>query len=352
MADFLLRIEDVARLTGLEESLLRFYESEYPAELPEKIVQGGAFFFDPASVAAFAAIHARRRAGKDNQQKQVDRFARVIAVTSGKGGVGKTNLALNLAIELQRLGKMTVVLDADMGLANVHLLAGIAPRYSLRDLLAGQVGMAEIIEAGPEGIGIIAGGSGILAMADSGPLDRSRIIESLIQLEKAADIILVDTGAGMGRGVRDFLMAADEILFVITPDITSLADAYGLLKALHQENLPPLPLHLVVNMVQNLKQAAEVSQRFTGCARDFLGREIGDAGYVMRDTTVSQATARRIPYSVFRPEARVSKNSRAIAHTLLQKELPQAAAGSSFGRYLNLIREARQRLRQPAQERA
>jgi flagellar biosynthesis protein FlhG len=352
MADFLLRIEDVVRLTGLEESLLRFYESEYPAELPDKVMLGGAFYFDPASVAAFRAIHARRQEGEGRRQQTPERFARVIAVTSGKGGVGKTNLALNLAIELQRLGKMTVVLDADMGLANVHLLAGIMPRYSLTDLLAGQVEMADIIEAGPEGIGIIAGGSGILAMADSGPRERSRIIESLVHLEKAADIILVDTGAGMGRGVRDFLMAADELLFVITPDITALADAYGLLKALHQEKLPAVPIHLVVNMVQNLKQAAEVSLRFTGCARDFLGRAISDAGYVMRDTAVSQATARRTPYSVYRPEARVSKNSRAIAQALLQKEAARTAASSSFGRYLNLIREAGLRQRLPAQERA
>lgn len=344
MPDHLLNIEDIVRLTGLEESLIRFYESEYPTELPKKILLGGALFFDPACVAAFTGIHAKQQAAMSGQKSAQERFARVIAVTSGKGGVGKTNLALNLAIEFQRLGKMSVVLDADMGLANVHLLAGMTPRHSLTDLLSGRVEMSELVEAGPEGIGIIAGGSGILAMADSRQQDRCRIIESLVQLERAAEIILVDTGAGMGRSVRDFLQAADEILFVITPDITSLTDAYGLLKALHKENLPNLPIYLVVNMVQSLKQAANVSLRFAGCAREFLGRDITDAGYILKDTTVSQATARRTPHSIYRPNARVSKNTRTIAGNLLNKEQKQSAGSSSFSRYLNLIKNAQQQM--------
>ncbi|MBI5557573.1 MAG: P-loop NTPase [Deltaproteobacteria bacterium] len=343
MSGQLLNIEDLVRLTGLEESLIRYYESEYPAELPAKILLGGTLFFDPASVAALAAMHAKQLSGggaKPDGAKE--RFARVIAVTSGKGGVGKSNLALNLAVEFQRLGRMSVVLDADMGLANIHLLAGLSPRYSLMDLVRGKADLAELVEAGPEGIGIIAGGSGILAMADSGQHDRYLILDALAQLERAAEIILVDTGAGMGRGVRDFLQAADEILIVITPDITSLADAYGLLKALHQENLPPRPIHLVVNMVQTLKQAADVSLRFTGCAREFLGREVANAGYVLRDVTVSQATARRIPYSLYRPQARVSTNTRTIARNLLKSELNHYAGSSSFSRYLNFIKDAQQ----------
>ncbi|RJX28169.1 MAG: MinD/ParA family protein [Desulfurivibrio sp.] len=352
MPDQLLTIEDVVRLTGLEESLIRYYESEYPAELPEKILLGGALFFEPASIAFFAAIHARRQGAARGEHNSRERFARVLAITSGKGGVGKTNLALNLAIEFQRLGKMSVVLDADMGLANVHLLAGASPRHSLTDLLAGQVELAELVEAGPEGIGIIAGGSGILAMADSRRQDRYRITQSLVQLEKAAEIILVDTGAGMGRSVRDFLQAADEILFVITPDITSLTDAYGLLKALHQEKLPDLTIHLVVNMVQTLKQAADVSLRFASCAREFLGREIIDAGYILKDATVSQATARRTPYTIYRPDSRVSRNTRAIAANLLKNQPGQTAASSAFGRYLKLIRNGQAQLPQPRRKSA
>lgn len=333
-----LNIEEIVRRTGLEESLLRFYESEYPDEFPKKILRGGTLFFDPASILIFRDIHERHQSGEKKKPGQTERYARVIAVTSGKGGVGKTNIALNLAIELQHQGKMSVVLDADLGLANVHLLSGITPRHSLMDLIQNKTDIADLIEAGPEGIGVVAGGNGILAMADSHRHDRYRIIESLVELEKAADIILVDTGAGMGQGVRDFLIAADEIIFVITPDITSLADAYGLLKALHKERMEARPIHLVVNMVQTLKQAANVSVRFTSCAREFLGREINNAGYILRDNTVSLATARQTPYTVYRPMSRVSKNTRSVAQHLLKEEIPSKPGNSAFSRYMNLIR--------------
>ena len=338
----LLTIDDIARQTGLEESLLRFYESECAEELPKKILRGDTLFFDKASVAVFNSIHSKYQAKKHQQQQPQEHYGRVIAVTSGKGGVGKTNIALALTIEFQRQGKMSVVLDADMGLANVHLLTGITPQHDLMDLIKGQVEMSELIEAGPEGIGIIAGGNGMLAMADSGQQDRHRIIESLISLEKAAEIIVVDTGAGMGQGVRDFLLAADELLFVITPEITSLADAYGLLKALHQENMPPKPVYLVVNMVQTLKQAAVVATRFASCAQDFLGIAISNAGYILRDTTVSHATARQIPFSVLNPLARVSKNIRTIAANLQQQNMTETSS-SAFSRYLNLIQAELQR---------
>lgn len=334
----MLSIDEVVRRTGLEESLLRFYESEYPNELPAKILRGDTLFFDAASIPAFNRIHARHHrsaAGTDSATKP---YGRVIAVTSGKGGVGKTNLALNLAIEFQRLGRMSVVLDGDMGLANVHLLAGIQPRATLTDLLSRDRAISDIIEEGPEGIGIIAGGSGILRLADSSPEERRTIVGSLKALEEAAEIIIVDTGAGMGRGVRDFLRAADEIIFVITPDLTSLADAYGLLKTLHREDPAARSLYLVVNMVQTLKQAAQVALRFSGCAREFLGREVHNAGYIMRDSVVSAATARRSPYTVFRPQARASKNTRNIAVELANRDCGELRQSSAFARYLNLIR--------------
>lgn len=341
----LLTIEDIVRRTGLEESLLRFYESEYGEKLPRKILRGGTLFFDPASIAAFRNIHEIRQGIHARPiPAEKHNFARVIAVTSGKGGVGKTNLSLNLAIEFQRLGSMSVVLDADMGLANVHLLCGVNPRYSLMDLLDKNAEIAELIEAGPEGIGIVAGGNGILTMADSHRQDRLQIIESLVDLEKAAEIILVDTGAGMGQGVRDFLLSADEIIFIITPDITSLADAYGLLKALHQENLGDRPIYLVVNMAQSLKQAADVSVRFSGCAQEFLGRTIINAGYILRDSTVSLATSRQTPYSVFRPSSRVSKNTRTIAQNILKAEASGNCRNSAFSRYMNLISKGNNQL--------
>jgi len=337
----LLSIEEISRQTGLEESLLRFYESEYPAALPEKILHGDHFVFGSGAVEAFLGIHNShsQKTSPLKEQGKAARYARVLAVTSGKGGVGKTNIALNLAIELQRLGKMCVVLDADMGLANLHLLAGLMPKHDIMDVIDGRLPLSEIIMEGPEGIGLVPGGSGTLALADAGKAERLKIVGALAAIERQADIIVVDTGAGMGAGVRDFLASADELLFVLTPDITSLTDAYGLLKALHLENLADRPIFSIVNMVETLKQAADVAQRFSLCARQFLGRKVDNIGYLMKDSTVGAATARRTPYTVFNPQARISKNTRNVAIALVKNEQPQLRLSSAFGRYMNLLRD-------------
>ena len=337
-----LSIEELSRETGLEESSIRYYESEYGAQLPEKLLRGGSLFFTPEAVKIFLDIHARHSVGdiQDLPSKSTNRYARVIAVTSGKGGVGKTNIALNLAIELQRLGKMSLVLDADMGMANVHLLAGVTPERDIMSVLTSGASISEIIQEGPEGIGIIPGGGGIAKLADSTKHERSQILKALEDVERAAEVILLDTGAGMSSAVRDFLVSADDVLFVLTPDITSLADAYGLLKVLHSErSLEGRSVCSVVNMVHSLKEAADVAQRFAGCARQFLGLEVTNVGYIMKDATVGAASFRRTPYSVFRPMARVSINTRNVAKALLQGEQPDIRLSSSFGRYLKLIQE-------------
>jgi len=339
-----LSIEELARETGLEESLLRFYESEYGAELPEKILRGGGLFFAPQAVESFRALHARcrlaRAANPEGRIGVAGGFARVVAVTSGKGGVGKSNLTLNLAIELQRLGKRCLVLDADMGMANVHLLAGLRPSLDIMSVLNGQAEIAEVIMQGPEGIGVIPGGGGIARLADSTRPERLRIVRALEGVERNADFILLDTGAGMSSAVRDFLITADDVLFVLTPDITSLADAYGLLKTLHRErSMADRSISSVINMVHSLQEAADVARRFSECARQFLGLSVTSVGYIMKDATVGAATFRRTPYTVFRPMARVSVNTRNVAKALLQGERDGSRLSSSFGRYLKLLQE-------------
>ena len=249
----LLTIEALVARTGLEESLIRFYESEYGQHLPDKVLRGDTMFFTVPAVDALLKVHNQHGSSTGTEAETAadgKRYARVIAVTSGKGGVGKSNVALNLAIAFQRLGKMALVLDADLGMANIHLLAGIQPAYSLKDLLRTDLAISDLITQGPEGIGIVAGGSGVIALADSTPGDRRQLLDALERMERHAEVIMVDTAAGMGAGVRDFLMAADEVLFVLTPDLTSLADAYGLLKALHAKDFNR-PLYSVVNMASS-----------------------------------------------------------------------------------------------------
>lgn len=335
----LLTIEDIAIETGLEESLLRFYESEYPDRLPEKVVKGGSLLFEVRAVDVFRKIHGLHAADSMVVSAKTGRYARVIAVTSGKGGVGKSNIALNLAIEFQRLGKMSLVLDADMGMANIHLLTGLTPGHGLAELAAGRKTISEVVVAGPEGIGIIPGVGGVLSMADCGRSERLRIAGALARLEEETDIILIDTAAGMAAGVRDFLKSADELLFVLTPDITSLADAYGLLKALHHEGLPTRPLYCVINMALTVQQAADVARRFIDCSRQFLGRTVEGVGYLLKDATVGAALVRRTPYTVFNPQARVSRNTANLAAALLKKEQQDIPLSSAFGRFQALVCE-------------
>lgn len=334
-----LSIQELSRATGFEESLLRYYESEFAGELPQKILHGNTLLFAAGAVEAFQRIHARQSAGQGGAAvAPVPLFARVLAITSGKGGVGKTNIALNLAIELQRLGRMTVLLDADLGMANVHLLAGLTPQYDISDLLRGRK-ISEILVQGPEGIAILPGRGGVLALADSSDHDRRVILQALGHIEERTDFVVVDTSAGMGAGVRDFLAAADEILFVLTPDITSLADAYGLLKTLcHDGSFRERPIHAVVNMAESLRQAADVALRFSGCVKQFLGITVSNAGYVLRDSAVGAALAQRTPLCVFQPNGRASRNLRNIAAALLREEPEGARVSSAFSRFMNMLK--------------
>jgi len=335
----LLTIDDLVRETGLEESLIRFYESEYAARLPAAVERGGAVLFRPETVTVLRQLHARHAGTEIEAPPERERFARVIAVTSGKGGVGKSNIALNLAVEFQRRGHMALVVDADLGMANIHLLAGVQPVNTLNDYVTRDIAASEVITDGPEGVGIVAGASGILPMADAGLAARRRMLEVLADMERAADIVMVDTAAGMGAGVRDFLRAADEVIFVLTPELTSLADAYGLLKALRREGFKA-PCHVLVNMAASLRQAAGVAVRFAQCAEQFLAVKINNIGYVLKDSAVSAALAARRPYTVNAPKAKASRNTANIAAALLRGGDSAQRTSSAFSRYLRLVAEA------------
>jgi flagellar biosynthesis protein FlhG len=162
------------------------------------------------------------------------------------------------------------------------------------------------------------------------------MISALEQIELCTDIIIVDTAAGMGAEVRDFLFAADEIIFVLSPEITSLADAYGLLKSLCGMGFKG-PMYSVVNMVYSLKEAAEVGKRFADCAMQFLGATVGNIGYIARDSSVRAAVAARTPYCLFAPDSRVAKNTANIAAALLKEQDSSVILHSAFKRYKNLL---------------
>jgi flagellar biosynthesis protein FlhG len=221
-------------------------------------------------------------------------------------------------------------------MANIHLLAGIQPGKSLTDLIKAPLPISDLISEGPAGVGIVTGGSGVIALADSTAAQRRQMLAALEVMEKNARMIIVDTAAGMGAGVRDFLKAADEIILVLTQDLTSLADAYGLLKALRQEGCAK-PVYSVINMAASLQQAAAVARRFADCADRFLHSEVINIGYIMRDSAVGAATASRTPLNVFAPQSRAAKNIHNIAAALLRREDEKIAKSSAFQRYMKLL---------------
>ena len=243
------------------------------------------------------------------------RRATVIAITSGKGGVGKSNIAVNLAIGLAAAGKQTVLLDADLGLANADVLCGVDLPANLSHLI-GSNGrrreLRDVIVDAPGGFKLIGGASGLARMADLAEADRRRLVEALGQLEDQADVILVDTGAGISPNVLSFTRAADQVLVVTTPEPTAITDAYAVVKVVSRELQAPSdlagrpgasrPLSLIVNQAESPAEAKIVYQRISRVARQFLNVTLYDAGHVMADGHVTSAVRRRVPFTLTHPK--------------------------------------------------
>ncbi|CEK12712.1 ATPase involved in chromosome partitioning [Chthonomonas calidirosea] len=243
------------------------------------------------------------------------RRARVIAVTSGKGGVGKTNFSSNLSLALAETGNRVIVVDADLGLANLHVVLGIYPQYNLEHVTHGDRSLREVLCPGPNGIRIVAGASGLAELADLDAIRREALIESLGELDTLADVVLIDTGAGLARNVLAFLCAAGEVLVVTTPEPTALTDAYAIIKTVYHEN-PQSRLMLAVNMAQNEAEARSAQERVVSIARRFLGTEVVSLGSIPHDPAVGQAVRNGKPFLLSYPSSPAARAVRKIAHQL------------------------------------
>ena len=241
---------------------------------------------------------------------------RVIAITSGKGGVGKTNIAVNLAIAIKRMGHRVLVIDADLGMANVDVLLGAASRKHLLDLLRPDVGLTDVMVETPYGIRYISGGSGIEKAMDYDHAEKLLLQQKLADCAAHADIIIVDTGAGLGRNVMDFILAADEVLLVTTPEPTSLTDAYAVMKAYSiyavQKNL-----RLIINRVYEPKESREVMAKLECAAEKFLHMPVACLGYVFEDTAVTKAVRRQTPIIEAEPGSAAARCIEALAKALV-----------------------------------
>ncbi|MGN0151371.1 MAG: MinD/ParA family protein [Wujia sp.] len=257
-----------------------------------------------------------------NEKPEVSN-ARVIAVTSGKGGVGKTSISVNLAIEIAKMGKKVVVFDADFGLANVEVMLGIRPKYNLLDLIHGQKDIKDIITRGPNDIGFISGGSGVAELA---ALDNQKIrtlISGLAKLDQMYDVVIIDTGAGITDSVMEFVMVSPEVLLVVTPEPTSITDAYSLLKVLRKkEDFNPLykTINVVSNRVNSQEEGTEIYNKINTVSSRFLNTKLQFLGAVMQDRNASLAIIEQKPVVMAYPSSPAAKGLSTLAYRLMNEE--------------------------------
>lgn len=259
------------------------------------------------------------------------RRATVVAVTSGKGGVGKSNIAVNLAIQLASAGKNVVLLDADLGLANADVLCNIALTSNLSHVIARKKELADVMVQAPGGFALIGGASGLARMADLSDHDRQRLITAMGELEERVDIILIDTGAGISPNVLSFTRAADEVLVVTTPEPTAITDAYAVVKVISREQ-SQRRISLLVNQVRSPAEAAVVHERIAQVARQFLSVSVFDAGYVVTDEHVPAAVRRRVPFVIDSPKSPASQCIARLAIRLQQGVAANTNNGGFFNR--------------------
>lgn len=251
-------------------------------------------------------------------------LARVITVTSGKGGVGKSNTAINLAIQFRKMGQKVIILDADFGLANIEIMFGAVPKHNLCDLIYQGKSIKDIITWGPMDVGFISGGSGIAGMSNLDKDYLNYIIQNLTELDEMADTIIVDTGAGISDAVLEFLVASGEILLVTTPEPTSITDSYSLLKALnrHPRYLrDTTQIKVLANKVSNEAEAEALYAKLEAVVERYLKMPISYLGMIPQDSQLARAVMQQAPVSLDNPHARSAVAYEVIAAKLMNKEL-------------------------------
>ena len=280
---------------------------------------------------------------KKSEVVNTPRNARVITVTSGKGGVGKSNVSVNLAIQFKRMGKRVIIFDADFGLANVEVIFGIVPKYNMFDMIYDNKDITDILTQGPLGIEFISGGSGVQELMK---LDKSQLnymIEKLYDLDRLADIIIIDTGAGISDSVLDFVMASNEVLLVTTPEPTAITDAYAVLKAIKKRdpNVDEKLINLLVNRIEYPQEGGEIFDKLDKVTRRYLDVTLSNIGSLPNDKLLVKAVVEQKPVSMLYPKSNVAKSFEALADRLINGtpvEDHPAGLGNLFSNILRIRR--------------
>ncbi|MCP5463124.1 MAG: MinD/ParA family protein [bacterium] len=269
---------------------------------------------------------------------------RIIAVTSGKGGVGKTSISTNLAITLAHMGKRVLIFDADMGLANIDIMLGIKPSFTLQHVLQGDKTLDEIIVDGPAGIKIIPASSGVQQLTQLTETQRSFFLSELNKLRDRIDILLIDTAAGIAPNVIEFVSASSEVIVVTTPEPTAITDAYALIKVLIRSLKPVVKtpkIYLFVNMVRDQNEARDVENNLKLVSDRFLGVSLSSIGFMQKDDAVLRAVRKQVPFVLNNTPDRPSASIKMLASRLCAVNVQEANISlSQFGQCITGAHES------------
>lgn len=274
------------------------------------------------------------------EQQNIDarprRQTKIIAVTSGKGGVGKTNVASNLAVSLAQQGARVCVFDADTSLANINIVMGLSAQYTIEHLLNGAKPIDDILIKGPAGISIVPSASGLSQCANLDDEQRQRLIAALVELEARFDYLIIDTAAGIGREVIDFVRSAQYILLVITTEPTSLTDTFGLIRTLKRQGCQR-PLYAVVSQARNYPDSWKVFARFQGAVKKFLRTDVRYLGYIGDDRNLKEAVGLQKPVVLHKPMTHASRCFKILANVVQKQLSEQDDTANSFSEYWRML---------------
>ncbi|GAA3406617.1 MinD/ParA family protein [Paenibacillus hodogayensis] len=269
-----------------------------------------------------------------NQAESPMRNTRIITVTSGKGGVGKSNFTLNFALCLQKLGYKTLVFDADIGLANIDLLMGASPAYSLYHLLKREKGIRDIIYKGYHDLEFIAGGSGFNDLMRLTEEEIDYFAEQVNELNGYVDFIIFDTGAGLSKETLKFIIAATETIVVTTPEPTAITDAYAIIKMVTSLG-HEVKFRLVVNRVTEAHEGKQTADKISYVAKQFLNLDIPTLGFVEDDSSVSKAVKKQVPFTIAFPNSPASKSIERLAAQFVTGSAPSETSSGAVRSFLN-----------------
>ncbi|AWX56813.1 MULTISPECIES: MinD/ParA family protein [Brevibacillus] len=270
-------------------------------------------------------------------QNKKTRPTRLVTVTSGKGGVGKSNFSLNFGLGLSEKGHRAVLFDLDLGLANLDVLMGITPKKHLFHLLEPDTTVWDIIEHGPGGLEFIAGGSGFTQIMQLDDEKLDRLFSHLDPLQGYADTIIFDTGAGFSKESMRFMLSSDEVILVTTPEPPAITDAYAVIKMLHARN-PAVSIRLVINRASSEKEGKMTADKLAMVSKRFLNMDIQSLGYVSDDPYVSKAVKLQRPFLLTYPQSQAARSIRNLVERYLDRPDTSDASVSGLKGFLAKLR--------------